>query len=108
MRQLPEHYRRGEVMPKTPIDMMMDGVEWIPVKGRIVPQTDDIPYVTHEGVLDLLGIELKVYTLSDRTRIIDAESLNELFGLMEGLTDAVAGRTMPIEEVREKMRRSYD
>jgi hypothetical protein len=55
-------------MPKTPIDMVMDGVEWIPVAGRVVPQDDDIPYVTHEGLLDFCGLELKVYTLSDRTR----------------------------------------
>lgn len=68
-------------MPKTPIEMMLGGVQWIAVD----PPDDisDLPYATHEGVLNLLGMDLKCYRLSTGQAIFDAEDMEKFFEMME-------------------------
>jgi len=50
-------------MAKTPIEMMLDGVEWVAADndGKV---SDNMPYATHEGVLDLFGHKLRCYRLN--------------------------------------------
>lgn len=36
-------------------------------------------YTTHEGILNIQGIELKVYVLNTGQRLIDAESIDKFF-----------------------------
>lgn len=69
---------------KTPIEMMMDGVQWKAVEE---PEPDDsgLPHVTHQGELELLGVKVICCTLSTGQRIIDADSMHLLF---EGMADA--------------------
>lgn len=69
-----------------PIEMMLEGVTWVPVTPQ--PRDfathgadDGIPYATHEGILDLFGIEMRCFRLSDGKAVIDAESVEKLFGL---------------------------
>jgi len=52
----------------TPIEMMLDGLTWTPCdadwpEGTIIDL--DMPYVTHEGLIELEGISLRVYQLSN-------------------------------------------
>lgn len=64
---------------KEPIDRMLDAVEWT----ECPPTKDDgsgLPYATHYGVLDVMGIKLKVAQLNTGQRVIEEESLRELFG----------------------------
>lgn len=64
----------------TPIEAMLNAVEWTEVgKSNMKDVGDgDIPYVTHEGALDLYGVTLRVYQLSNGKRIVDAEDIARL------------------------------
>ena len=63
-----------------PIQKLLDDVRW-----EVVPPTEDdgkftnLPHVTHKGVLKLGDYSLPVYQLSDGQRVIDHESIEELF-----------------------------
>ncbi len=68
------------------MDHILDQLEWKKVQCD-ENSNDDIPYVTHEGIIKLpFGdelIKLKVYQLSDGNRVIDENDLNKLFGIEE-------------------------
>jgi hypothetical protein len=70
-------------MAKSSMDALLDRVEWREVTcARVL---DDTPYVTHEGVLTLVGdARLRCYQLSDGRRILDANDVEEL---LRELTD---------------------
>ena len=76
----------GDKPMKTPMDHILDQLEWKKVQCD-ENSNDDIPYVTHEGIIKLpFGdelIKLKVYQLSDGNRVIDENDLNKLFGIEE-------------------------
>jgi hypothetical protein len=69
---------------KTPIDMLLDGMEWRAVKGVHDPANDDLPYVTHEGLLHIGTIELTVYQLSNGRRVVPSESMLKFFEWLGG------------------------
>lgn len=72
---------RGEKpKPMTPIDAMLNAVEWKQLEGDPPADDDGLPYATHEGVLTIGNIELKCYQLNDGTRLFDAESVHCFFG----------------------------
>jgi hypothetical protein len=64
----------------TPVDLMLAAVEW-----RAIPaaeheeQRGDLPYATHEGELQFGDAILRCYQLNTGKRVIDAESVEELF-----------------------------
>lgn len=66
----------------TPIETIFNGVQW-----EVVPppehNPEGLPFPTHSGVLDLLGVKVDVYVLNTGERIFSAESLERLFGAME-------------------------
>ncbi len=70
---------------KSPTDQLLDQVEWKPVieptksddNGNPEP-VNDLPFVTHEGILKLGEIELKVVQLSDGRRVFPAAELEKL------------------------------
>jgi hypothetical protein len=75
-------------MSRTPIEMMLDGTEWIMVE----PPTDEeikdaqstgVPYVTHIGTLNIMGSELVCCQLSNGQRVFTEESIMKFFGMME-------------------------
>lgn len=64
---------------KTPIEAIMDRMQFTPVK-RIIPAPDDgTLYATHEGVMDLGEMRLRVYQLNNGQRVIDAQDVEDFF-----------------------------
>lgn len=68
-------------MPKTPIEMMLDGTEWIPIPeaSEDTASDNDIPFATHSGVLEFGGEPLRVYRLSDGRAVIDCDDFERFF-----------------------------
>ena len=64
---------------KTPIEILLDQVEWIECFTPGPHGT--LPYVTHKGIFTIGEIRLRCYVLSDGRRIFDATDVKELFGL---------------------------
>lgn len=66
----------------TPMDVMLNAVEW---KETVVDaeemENDDIPWVTHSGVLNIGPASFRCYQLNDGTRILDADDVEAFFGL---------------------------
>lgn len=61
----------------TSIGSLLDAIEWKLVSSTL--ETGGLPYVKHEGVLNLGGATLRVYQLSNGQRIISSEDLERLF-----------------------------
>ena len=64
---------------KRPVDVLLDGVVWKQVSGEVVDQDDGIPYATHEGVLEVGGLSLRCYRLSDGRAVFNADDLEVFF-----------------------------
>lgn len=62
---------------KTPIEMMLDGVEWVEVAA--IENSDGLPHTTHEGVLEIAGHKLRCYRLSTGQAVLDADDVHALF-----------------------------
>ena len=60
---------------------LLDNVKW-----EVVPPPtdnhDNLPYPTHEGVLEIAGHKLKCFVLNTGERVIDADSVWNFLGLM--------------------------
>ena len=68
----------------TPVDAMMNSVEWRAIEPDAAMLADDgIPYATHEGVLNIGGFEFQCYQLLYGRRVIDAESVARFFAGVE-------------------------
>lgn len=66
---------------RTPIDRMLDGLDWTALPWEQQPEDPAIPYATYSGVLVLGDTSLRVYQLSDGRRIIEAGDLAAFFGV---------------------------
>lgn len=64
-------------MSITPIEKMLESIDFKPVENT---PSGDLPYVTHEGMLKIGEIEVRVYQLNDGQRIIQKEDFERLFG----------------------------
>lgn len=62
------------------MDGIMDNLDWKAVDTAIGDVDGNIPHVTHTGVLEITGIKMKCYRLSNGKTIIDSEDVNKLFG----------------------------
>lgn len=62
------------------IGEMLKDVNWTahPEPDRVL---DDTPYATHEGSLDVLGVTLRVFRLSNGQAVIEEESLAALLSV---------------------------
>jgi hypothetical protein len=60
------------------VELLLNTVEWH--ETGMTDDGDDLPYPTHKGVLNIGGIELKCYRLSNGKRVLDAESVARFFG----------------------------
>lgn len=63
---------------RPPIERLLDDIDWKPLPEPT--EIDGLPYATHEGVLHIADIELRVYQLNTGERVIDEESLVRLCG----------------------------
>lgn len=68
-------------MSKTPIDIMLDNVDWVPIDRQYssIPQPNEL-YATHGGIMKVGNAELEVFILNNGERVISAESLERFFG----------------------------
>jgi hypothetical protein len=65
-------------MAKTPIEAILDSLEYVPTNAQ--PNEEGIPYVTHEGVLQLGEISIKVCVLNTGKRIIPEDEWKRVLG----------------------------
>lgn len=65
-----------------PIDAMLDKVEWKAIGDGA--KEGVLPIATHEGILKLGPLELRVFQLSDGRRVIEE---NDLFAFFGGVID---------------------
>ncbi len=70
---------------KTSVDVMLDAVDWQEITGGDDRRPEDkgIPIATHQGVLDFLGMKIKVFQLEDGRRLLDADDVHRLLGMLE-------------------------
>lgn len=62
---------------KSTIDMMLDGATRTPIDNAC---GENELFATHSGVLNISGIEIKCWRLSDGRAMIDADSMARLVG----------------------------
>ena len=65
-------------MADTPIEKMMDAVEWKPLPWQ-ENKSDDSPFATHEGNLEIGGVRLRCYQLSNGLRVFDCGDVDKFF-----------------------------
>jgi len=61
------------------IDKLLNTVEWHPVEYVDGEPRENLPHVTHVGVLKILDVEMKVCQLSNGLRIFEEGELEKLF-----------------------------
>lgn len=71
-------------MAKTPIEMMLDGMEWVAIPPEGEAPNDGIPFATHSGVLEIAGCSLRCYRLNTGEAVIEAEDMERFFDGMAG------------------------
>lgn len=67
-------------MSKSPIETMLDEVEWKPIPGAEKVDPGDIPVATMEGILQIGDFSFRCFQLSDGRRILDARDIANFFG----------------------------
>lgn len=67
----------------TPIEMILDGLEWVAVEGGDPPK-DDLPSVTHSGVLQIGDHSLRCYWLSNGQTVFEADDFERFFAQVGG------------------------
>lgn len=61
-------------------DFLLANVAWQETP-RGTAYDSDLPYVTHEGVLEVMGSRLRCYRLSDGPTVFNAEDFEAFLGL---------------------------
>lgn len=67
---------------KTPIEQMLDLVDWAAIERTEEPKAD-LPHATHSGVLTIGAIDLKVFRLSNGMAVIDADDMQRFLGSLQ-------------------------
>jgi hypothetical protein len=63
----------------TPIEQLIETVEFKEVEKNGSNNSEGLPYVTHEGTLDINGIKINVVQLNTGQRIIPQEEFEKIF-----------------------------
>jgi hypothetical protein len=61
----------------TPIDTLMNGLSWSPTNMK--PDNNELPFATHEGVLEVAGLKLRCYRLNTGEAIINSDNFMDFF-----------------------------
>lgn len=87
---------------KTPIEMMIDGIQWHPVTplDERCGNGDGVPYATHEGLLKIGDLEIECFRLSTGEAVISEAGLLKFFEFMNGQTATAH------DEARERIAKS--
>lgn len=64
---------------RSPMDQLLDGVEWT-ARGEVPPEDTSLPYATHEGVLRIGDVVLKVARLNDGRAVIEKGGIDAILG----------------------------
>ena len=64
-----------------PIEQLLSNIEFVPISDELIKKSDDMPYVTHEGVLDIGGVKIQVYQLSNGQRVISEGEIARVLGM---------------------------
>ena len=67
-------------MSKTPIEALLEQVDWKPTGGAAEHQESDLPYATHEGIVKIGDMELRCYQLNTGQVILNADDVHKFFG----------------------------
>lgn len=67
-------------MPERPIDILVGAVEMTPLPVDDEPRADGLLHATHEGVLEIGELTIRVWQLSDGQRVLDAGDVERFFG----------------------------
>ncbi len=87
-------------MPKTPIDRLLDQVQWAPVEIVISDKLagHDAPFATHSGELVIGDVRIKCWRLGTGQAVLDPDGLDRLFpGWQDVMRDMGQGIPPPIE-----------
>jgi hypothetical protein len=85
-------------MPDTPIERMLDAVDWKPVEHPAdYVSPDGLPFATHTGILRIFDHELECVVLNTGIRLITAESIARLLGCN---AEDLLPTTLPSPEAR--------
>lgn len=60
-----------------PIEQLFDGVTWKEIPAPA--EQDELPYATHEGVVEFAGCSLRCYRLNTGEAIFNSDDLMEFF-----------------------------
>lgn len=73
----------------TTIDLLLDGATWTPVDAQ--PDAGNALHATHSGVLEIGGLQIPCWRLSDGRAMIDTVGMARIFGFdsPEGLATAM-------------------
>lgn len=75
-----------------PVDLLIGAIEMTPLPVDDEPRPDGIPHATHEGVLEIGDLSIKVWQLSDGRCVLDADDVHRFFGMDDAMTE---NRTCP-------------
>ena len=75
---------RFAVSERSPIDRLLDDVNWHQCESAGPAAGDGVPQATHVGFLFIAGCRLKCYKLSSGQRVFDVDSIERFFA---GLRD---------------------
>ena|GEM_PF-3557996 len=71
-------------MKRAPIDLLLDDLRWEPVPRDADWDGDRaLPFATHRGMLHIGEMTLRVSQLNTGQRVIDADDLEQFFGLLD-------------------------
>jgi len=65
-----------------PIEKLLSEIKFKPITPELIVKTDDTPYVTHEGILDLSGFQIQVLQLSNGQKVVDKGEIDRVYGLV--------------------------
>jgi hypothetical protein len=71
-------------MTRSPMDELLDRVDWKPVHTEPQQPGNDLPYVTRAGELLIGHMRLRCYRLNTGMAVIDAGDMERFFGFLEG------------------------
>ena len=71
---------------RSPIEIALDGVTWNPVESQYGPASgiDELPNVTHTGILRIGDCEIEVVQLDDGQRLITEDGLRSFMKFLNG------------------------
>lgn len=73
--------KQGDIMDKTPIDLMLDKIDWIKYEDE-ERHNSELPYAIHSGILRIGDIKLKCYRLNNGMAVFDADDVEKFFDNM--------------------------